>query len=77
MHVDDEIRCVVVNEVPGVGVQLVPDLGDESRRPVKTHACIAAEADAQQMIEAGEVIHVRVAHEHVAHSQQNRASTAP
>ncbi len=70
-HIDDEVAGVVVHQIPGVRVELVADLSDEAGRTVHPHARVATEANAQQMIESCEVIHVRVTHEHVAHSQQN------
>lgn len=70
MHQNREVGGVTFNQIPRVRVQLVLDLIDEVARPVQAYANVATEADAQQMIEAGEVIHVRMRYEHVADAQQ-------
>jgi hypothetical protein len=51
-------------------VQLVLDLVDEIRGAVHAQADIAAKANTQHVIEAREMIHVRVRHEHIADAQK-------
>lgn len=67
---DDEIGCVVLHQVPCIRGELVLELPDELLRPVHSHTGIPPQTDTQQMIEAGEVIHVRVRNEHVADPEE-------
>src|SRR4029450_2892757 len=60
MRQDGEIRLVVLDEIPGVRMQLVTHLLDEIRWPVHAHASVTAEAYAKQMIEPSKMIHVRM-----------------
>src|SRR5215472_9057012 len=67
---DHEIGSVVLREVPRVRGELVFHLFDELFWTIHTHACIATQADSQQVIETGEVIHVGMRDEKVTHSQK-------
>src|SRR5689334_12425568 len=73
---DDEVRRIVLHEVPRVPGELVTHAIDEVLRTMESHTGIAAEAHAQQMIEAGEVIHMRVTDEHIADPQQHAGRQA-
>ena len=57
-------------QVPGVGAQPAGDPGDEAFRPDEAQRLRAMQADPQQTIEAGKMIHVGVRHEDVAHPHQ-------
>ncbi|MGH1570655.1 hypothetical protein ACRAWG_08330 [Methylobacterium sp. P31] len=67
---DAEIRRMGPEQVPGVGVQAVGDPGDEPFRPDEAQGLRAVQADPQQTVEPGEVVHVGVRHEDVAHPHQ-------
>ncbi len=69
-RVDHEVDRVIANQVPGIRGELVLELRNEMGRAVQAHSLVTSKADAQQMIEACEVIHVGVAHEHIADTQQ-------
>ncbi|OIQ71403.1 hypothetical protein GALL_469770 [mine drainage metagenome] len=69
-HVEHQLDCIAIHDVPRVGKQLVLDLRDETRPAEEHEACLAAEHDAQQMIEPGKMIHVRVGDEHVRQPHQ-------
>ena len=70
MHVDHQLDLVAVHDVPGVRAQLVFDLRDELG-PAKQHDVrLAPEHDAQQMIEPGKVIHVRMGDKDVRQAHQ-------
>src|SRR5438067_8761378 len=68
-HVEHQL-VVAVDDVPYVRVQLVLDLRDEIRASVKRQAGFTSEHDAQQMIEPGKVVHVRVRDEHMRYAHQ-------
>lgn len=59
-----------MHHVPGVGAQLVLDLGDEAGPAEQHDAVLAPEQDAQQLVEADEVVDVGVTDEHMRHAQQ-------
>jgi hypothetical protein len=67
---DSEVHVIVMDQVPRVGRELVFDAVQKLRRTEQAHMFRAAEADAQQSIEAGKVVHVGVRDEHVADAQQ-------
>jgi hypothetical protein len=62
---DDEVAGIALDEVPGVGGQLVRHLRHETGWTEHPQRGVAAQADAEQAIEAAEVVHVRVRDEHV------------
>ena len=64
-----EIGIVALDQVPGVRPELACHLSQESGRAVKPHHVLAAETDSEQPVEADEVVHMRVRHEHVAQAQ--------
>ncbi len=59
-----------MHHVPRVRAQLVFHLRDEAGPADEHDALLAPEQHAQQGVEAGEVIHVRVADEHMRHAHQ-------
>jgi hypothetical protein len=64
-----EVARVALGKVPGVRGELVLDPLDEPGRTEEAHRGAAAKAHAQQSVQAGEVVHVRVRHKHVRHAQ--------
>lgn len=70
MHQNREVGDLVLDQIPGVRMQLVLDLVNEVPRSVHAYAGVTAKANAQQAIKAGEVIHMRMRDEHVADAQQ-------
>lgn len=64
-----EIGGVARDQVPGVGAELALHLGQESERAVNAHQALAAETNAEQPVEAEEVIHVSVRNKDVAQAQ--------
>src|SRR4051794_7495840 len=66
---DAEIDRVSAEEVPCKGSELVLDPLDEPERPDETKRLGTVKADPQQPVEAGEMIHVGVRDEGVAHAQ--------
>jgi hypothetical protein len=67
---DLEVALVAGHEVPGIGRELMADGVDQSGWPVKIESLLPAKAVPEQPVEACEMIHVHVADEHVAHTQQ-------
>src|SRR5689334_17173608 len=67
---DHEIGLIILHQVPRVRGELVFELSDEPFGSVEAHACIAAETDAQQVVEAGEMVHVCMRDEEITHSQE-------
>jgi hypothetical protein len=67
---DDEFGLVILDQIPCVRRELVFEVCYEFLRSVQTYAPVAPQTDAQQVIKTGEVIHVRVRNEYVAHSQE-------
>jgi hypothetical protein len=67
---DDEFGLVILDQIPCVRRELVFEVCYEFLRTVQTYAPVAPQTDAQQVIKTGEVIHVRVRNEYVAHSQE-------
>jgi hypothetical protein len=66
----DEFGLVILDQIPCVRRELVFEVCYEFLRTVQTYAPVAPQTDAQQVIKTGEVIHVRVRNEYVAHSQE-------
>ena len=66
----DEVAGVVLDQVPGVAMQLVVDLADEIRWAIQPTPVSRPKAYAQQVIEAREMIHVRVRNEDISDAQQ-------
>src|SRR6516162_3580067 len=64
---DYEIGRIVLHEVPGVGGELVFEMADKPPGAVQRNPGVAPEANSQQMVESGEVIHVGVRDEDIAH----------
>jgi len=62
-HRQPEIVLIVFHEVPRVGPKLSLHVVDEAGGSVEAEALVPPEADAQQVIEADEVIHVGVGDE--------------
>jgi hypothetical protein len=69
-HVEDELDVVAVDAVPRVRRQPALDLVHEARRAEEPDARVPPDADAHQSVEADEVVHVRVRHEHVREPQE-------
>ena len=61
---------VALEQVPGVGVQLVLDALDHSGRAEQANRPLAAEGEAQEVVKAGPVVHVGVRDEDVGHPQE-------
>ena len=61
---------IALDQVPGVAGELAADVGDDAGRTEHVEVELAGEKDAQQVVEADEVIHVRVRHEHMADLEQ-------
>jgi hypothetical protein len=68
---DGHRRLVALHHVPRVGGQLVPDAVGEAGAAPQLQARHAAEAEREQVIEAREVIHVRMGDERMRHAQQH------
>src|SRR5262245_10904174 len=69
-YVDNELGLVAVHDVPGIRAQLVLDLRDEARPTEQQQARLAPEHHAQEVIEAGEVVHVGVGDENMREAHQ-------
>ena len=65
VHVKHQLDLVAVHDVPGVRTQLVFDLGDKVGAAKQNDLGLAPEHDAQQVIEPGKVIHVRIGNKDV------------
>ena len=65
-----QVGVVVVHQVPGVGAQLVGHPVDKAGRAEQPQPLVPAQAQPQQPVEIGEVIHMSVGDEHVADPQQ-------
>ena len=74
--VDGQRERVALDQVPGVAGQLAAHVGDDPRRAEQVDVQLAGEKDAQQVVEADEVVHVRVRHEHVRDLEQRRRRLA-
>ena len=68
-HLEREIGFVTADEIPGIGGEAVLDLRQKPGRAEEPHLEAASEAETQQPVEAHEMIHVGVRHEHVAQAQ--------
>ena len=64
-----EVALVVGHQVPGVGGELVLDLVDEPGWPEEVEDLVPSQEEPQQGVEPGEVVHVGVGDEGVAHLQ--------
>ena len=64
-YAKNEVAGVAAHEIPAIGRELVRDLRDDSLRSVELDRLLAADEDAQHMIEADEMVDVRVRHEHL------------
>jgi hypothetical protein len=53
-------RNIVLDQVPGVSGEFVPDLGRQTGRAVPAHVFVTAEIDAKQPVETEKVVHVGV-----------------
>jgi hypothetical protein len=65
-----EIDRGAVEKVPGVRPEPVLEVIDETRRAEEVERAAPMQAQAQQAVEAGEVVHVGVRDERVAHLQE-------
>ena len=65
-----EIERLLVEQIPGIAAELVGHPLDEAGRTDEVKRGGAMQADPQQAIEAGEMIHVGVGHEHVGETQE-------
>ena len=74
--VDGQAERVALDQVPGVAGQLAAHVVDDARRAEEVDVQLAGEEDAQQVVEADEVVHVRVRHEHVRDLEQRRRRLA-
>jgi hypothetical protein len=70
MHLDRHRHLVAMHHVPRVGAQLVLDLVGEARPAPQHETADPAKAECEQVVEAGEVVHVGVTDERVADAQQ-------
>lgn len=64
-----EVPRIALDHVPAIRRELVLHPVDEAGRAVQPQALMAPQAHAQQPVEAGEMVHVGVRHEHIAEAQ--------
>src|SRR5207244_2470415 len=67
---DNEVGRVFAHQVPGIRTKLVPDSFGEAAGADQMKRLGSIETDAQQPIEAGEMVHVGMGYESVAHAQE-------
>jgi hypothetical protein len=66
---DREIGRLLVEQIPCVGVELVTNAVDEALRADEPNGHWPPEAEPKQVIEAREMIHVRVGYENIRDAQ--------
>src|SRR5208283_5290225 len=66
----DQLAVIALDEIPGIGFELMLDCVDEACRPIDPKALFSAEQSPQQVIKAGEVVHVSMRDEDVGDAQQ-------
>lgn len=69
-RIEDKVGLVAFDEVPGVGLQLVPDRSSEALRPNRDNPLFTPDIHAQQPVEADEMIHVHVRDKYQGNAQQ-------
>src|SRR5262245_39288794 len=67
---------IAVDQVPRVPGQLAADVGDDPGRAEQFDMLFAGKKDAQQVVEADEVVHVRMRDEYVRELEQRRRGLA-
>jgi len=67
---DGEIVLVILDEVPGIGRQLVFETFEKPRRPEEVQVLVSAQTQPEQLVEPDEMVHVGVRHEDVVDLQE-------
>jgi hypothetical protein len=76
-HAEDQAPVIALNEVPGLRHELVLDRVDKTGRPIDIEDLLTPEKEPQQLVEAGEVIHMSMYDKNIADAQElARSKTA-
>ena len=61
---------IALNKVPAVRFELVLDRIDETSRPIDVEGLLAPEKEPQQLVEAGEVVHMPMCNKDIADAHE-------
>jgi hypothetical protein len=69
-NAEDQIAFITLDQIPAIRFELVLDRVDEARGTINADGFLASEKEPQQLVEAGEMIHMSVGDKDIANAQE-------